>query len=512
MHSASDLLRFLVAWRLDVLALFVVAAVGALGCRRWLRRQAAGVDQPTAGFAIAFLLLLVGGFAAEAATRMLTSAASLGTEAHLLCRLVVLGSAAFAAGLTAWTSTRLALLRAQLRRQGLLEQELQAAKLASDEASRAKSDFLAVVSHEIRTPLNAVMGFARLLADTRLDSVQRGYLTTISSEGDRLAGLINDILDLTRIESGQLALERVPFSPADIAHEVLKLFSARATEARLELRFEAQLADPLLVTGDPARFRQLLVNLIDNALKFTPAGSVTLFLTWTAPRNRDPHGRLTARVRDTGIGIPPEKQGKIFQLFSQADSSSNRSYGGAGLGLAICQRLVKLMDGEITFTSVRGQGSEFRFSLPLAPLELAAAPACLAPEPSFARPPRVLVVDDLETNRFLLEVFLRRHGFEPELARGGEEAVQLAGARHYDAILMDLQMPEVDGYLATARIRAAEPPGRRTPIIALTASLAKGTREKCLAAGMDEHLTKPIDLPKFRRFLHSMLEAPVAAG
>jgi CheY-like chemotaxis protein len=252
---------------------------------------------------------------------------------------------------------------------------------------------------------------------------------------------------------------------------------------------------------------------VDNALKFTPAGTVTVFLSWSAPNSNETRGRLTVRVCDTGIGIPVEKQPRLFQMFMQVDSSTTRTYGGTGLGLAICHRLVHLMGGEIQVTSVAGKGAEFNFWLPLTPVAISEEQSYEdTPELSFASPPRILIVDDLETNRFLLEVFLRRNGFAPELAKGGEEAVQLACRNRYDAILMDLQMPGVDGYIATSRIRAAEAPGQHTLIIALTASTAQGTREKCLARGMDEHLTKPLDLERFRRMLKSLVNARLVSN
>jgi two-component system, sensor histidine kinase len=253
------------------------------------------------------------------------------------------------------------------------------------------------------------------------------------------------------------------------------------------------------------------VNLVDNAIKFTPRGTVTLFMEWLPPAPDVAHGRLAVRVRDTGIGIPAEKVKDLFQMFMQADTSTTRRFGGTGLGLAICHRLVALMGGEISAQSKPGEGSEFTIGLPFAPL---AAPSeaqrTSPPVREGSRPPhapRVLVVDDLETNRLLLELVLRREGFEPDLAAGGEEAVRLATERHYDAILMDLQMPVVDGYTATQRIRAAESPARHTPIIALTASTARGTRERCLAAGMDDHMTKPLNLPRFRAMLDAFVPA-----
>jgi signal transduction histidine kinase/CheY-like chemotaxis protein len=425
---------------------------------------------------------------------------------------LALGCTALFVAIVLLAATWTAILAARLRGHAETERKLHEAKAAADEASRAKSDFLAVMSHEIRTPLNAVMGFANLLTEARLDEAQHGYVATITSEGARLSSLVNDILDLSKIEEGRLVLERLPFAPVEAAHEVLRLLSPRVFEKKIDLRFEAQIAGALLIAGDPLRFRQVLINLIDNAIKFTPGGSVTLFLTWAPPASDEKQGRLGVRVRDTGVGIPADKVKDLFQKFMQADTSTTRRYGGTGLGLAICQRLVALQGGEITVRSERGQGSEFAFELPVTPVALSDEISATEPEPDrgTARRPHILVVDDMETNRFLLEVFLRRHGFEPELAAGGGEAVQLAGRKRYDAILMDLQMPDIDGYTAAQRIRAQESEGKRTPIIALTASITKGTREKCLAAGMDEHMTKPLDLKKFRRLLHAIIDKHAA--
>jgi CheY-like chemotaxis protein len=294
----------------------------------------------------------------------------------------------------------------------------------------------------------------------------------------------------------------------------LRLLGARAAEKNLDLRFEAQLTGSLLIAGDPLRFRQILVNLIDNAIKFTPRGSVTLFLKWETPEQAAAQGRLTLRVKDTGIGIPTEKRKNLFQMFMQADVSTTRRYGGTGLGLAICQRLVTLMGGEIVVESTPGEGTEFSFTFPATPVAVPGEIESGETRSPFApgRKPRILVVDDMQTNRFLLEVFLSRNGFEPKLASGGEEAVRLATEIRFDAILMDLQMPGLDGYTATQRIRAAEPAGRRTPIIALTASVTKGTREQCLAAGMDEHLTKPLDLKRFNAVLCRIISSAEASA
>jgi hypothetical protein len=510
MPPAAEFFRSLAQSRIDAVVLLAGTTAACFLLRRFLRRR--GAEQFFSGrtclVASAFALTVIA--LAEIGCFLIDRS---GEEVRLYVRTVVLAGGGFSIGIVIGAATRLALLQARIRQQAETERRLQEAKQAADVANRAKSDFLAVMSHEIRTPLNAVMGFANLLSETRLDEAQRGYLATITSEGTRLSSLVSDILDLSKIEEGRLVLERLPFAPVETVHEVLRLLSARAMEKRLDLRFEAQIAGHLLVAGDPLRFRQVLVNLVDNAIKFTTAGTVTVTMRWDAPATPDGvSGALHVAVQDSGIGIPDEKIGNLFQMFMQADTSTTRRFGGTGLGLAICQRLVNLMGGNIEVESAPGQGSRFSFRLPLAPVALPAADAPgpeNPPHPSVPhRPPRILVVDDMETNRFLLEVFLRRNGFDPELAAGGEEAVRLATTKVYDAILLDLHMPEVDGFATARRIREFEATqGRRTSIIALTASIAKGTREKCLAAGMDEYLTKPLDLRRFKQLLESRLQA-----
>jgi len=517
LSPSLELLSAVVRYRIDAIAI-VILTIAACGIvRSHLRRPGAKPEPSGKTCAWVIALPLMSALLLELLVAFLPAPA-LALETVVLIRGMILGAAAVGAAGWLIAAARIALLRAELRVRADSGRQLQQAKASADEASRAKSDFLAVMSHEIRTPLNAVVGFANLLSETRLDETQRNYLGTIKHEGARLASLINDILDLTKIEKGGLVLEHLPFAPAETAQEVMRSLSGRAAEKKLDLRFEAHLAEPLLVAGDSLRFRQILSNLIDNAIKFTPRGSITLFMAWYPPIATASHGQLAIRVCDTGIGIPAAKLPDIFQMFMQADNTTARRYGGAGLGLALCHRLVTLMGGEIVARSTQGEGSQFSLTLPLPPAspprDDAVPPAGL--EIAFARPPRILVVDDMETNRFLLEVFLRRQGFDPELANGGQEAIRLALTNRYDAILMDLQMPDVDGYTAARRIREAETGGRRTPIIALTASVAQGTREKCLAAGMDEHLTKPIDLPRFKTLLNSLrtraLEAVTAAG
>ncbi len=518
MISASQFLGTMLSLRLDAGLVVVLTAVACLCSRRYVARRRPDQEFSRLICLATIALAIIGAGIAEWVSALAGNLPDRELPAIAALRAVVFGGTLIIVVVVLVSSIATALLRAELRERDATEVQLQSARSAADDANRAKGDFLAVMSHEIRTPLNAVLGFANLLAESKLDEIQRGYLATITSEGARLSSLVNDILDLSKIEEGRLALERLPFAPAESAHEVLRLLGTRAAEKNLDLRFEAQIAGPLLVAGDPLRFRQILVNLIDNAIKFTTQGSVTLFLVWHPPEPGTAQGRLTTRVKDTGIGIPEEKRKNLFQMFMQADVSTTRRYGGTGLGLAICQRLVRLMGGEIAVTSVPGQGTEFSFTLPTTPVALPSEDEMTETHPTVppARRPRILVVDDMQTNRFLLEVFLIRNGFQPDLAANGDEAVKLAAERDYDAILMDLQMPDLDGFGATRKIRANERPGRRTPIIALTATIAKGTREKCLAAGMDEHLTKPLDLTKFKavlgRIIASATESNRAAG
>lgn len=509
MNTEFQFLPLTLHYRLDAVCLASLTAVACFLCRWHVRKQRPTEAFPISTCALALGLICGGALLAEWATSLANEGSPAGSSLVVVAvlRLALLLGAASIAAVVLANATALTLMRAELREHSATERELLTAKSLAEDANRAKGEFLAVMSHEIRTPLNAVIGFANLLAESDLDDVQRGYVATVTNEGARLSSLVNDILDLTKIEEGRLALERLPFAPAETSHEVLRLLGARALQKNIELRFEAQIAGPLLIAGDPLRFRQILLNLIDNGIKFTAQGSVTLFLRWTPPEAGETHGQLAVRVRDTGIGIPIEKQKALFQMFMQADTSTTRRFGGTGLGLAICQRLVSLMGGEISVASIAGEGTDFSFTLPATPVGLPGE--TFTPEAILGAPvgprPRILVVDDMETNRFLLEVFLQRNGFVPTLAATGEEAIRLTAECQFDAILMDLHMPGLDGFAATQRIRAAEPPGRHTPIIALTASVAKGTRDKCLAAGMDEYLAKPLDLTKFRKLLSAFV-------
>ncbi len=340
--------------------------------------------------------------------------------------------------------------------------------------------------------MNAVLGFADLLADARLDPAQRRYVEIIRDTGRQLLTLLNDILDVAKLEAGRLDLERIDFSLAEVLEQVRSLLAPQAVERGLALRVEQATPASLVLRGDPTRLRQVLVNLVGNGLKFTSRGSVTLTVRPTAG---DP-GRLRFEVADTGIGIPPERQAELFQPFVQADSSTTRLYGGTGLGLMICRSLVTAMGGEIGLESEPGHGSRFWFELPLerGDAVVAAERTGLAAAP--IRPLAVLVADDVAANRELLGEILHRHGHRVLFAEDGAVAVALTAETTPDVVLMDIQMPVLDGIEATRRIRRLPGPAARVPILALTANVMADDRERYLKAGMDRCLTKPVIWPE----------------
>ncbi len=375
-----------------------------------------------------------------------------------------------------------------------VEAELQQAKAAAESASRTKSDFLASMSHEIRTPMNSIMGIADLLAKTTLSPEQDKYVQIFRRAGDNLLNLINDILDLSKVEASQLELERTGFALNDHLEKVTEMVAARAHEKGLTLVCEIAPDMPTDLVGDPTRLRQVLLNLIGNAIKFTQSGEVTLRVALDG--NSVPTA-LRFTVSDTGIGIPAEKLDQVFERFTQADSSTTRRFGGSGLGLTISKRLVELMGGRIWVESEVGEGSVFAFTVPFEIWAAANRPA-VAPVGTGPEPPlpalRILLVEDSPDNCTIVMAYLDDTPYRVEIAGTGAIACKMFEAGRYDLVLMDRQMPVMDGLTATRTIRAWERANGRppTPIIALTASALKGDREMCLAAGCTAFLTKPI--------------------
>jgi PAS domain S-box-containing protein len=376
-----------------------------------------------------------------------------------------------------------------------VEMELKQAKAAAESASRTKSDFLASMSHEIRTPMNAIMGIADLLAKTALSPEQNKYVQIFRRAGDNLLNLINDILDLSKVEASQLELEQTGFSLNDLLEKVTEIVAPRAHEKGLALVCEVAPNVPADLVGDPTRLRQVLLNLLGNAIKFTESGQVSLRVTSDADAAVPPALRFT--ISDTGIGIPAEKLGRVFERFTQADSSTTRRFGGSGLGLTISKRIVELMGGRIWVESDVGKGSVFSLVVPFE-IQLRATLRAVTPVDMGREPPlpplRILLAEDSPDNCTITLAYLEDTPYRVEIAENGAIACAKFTSGFYDLVLMDRQMPVMDGLTATRTIRAWEQANHRppTPIIALTASALKGDREMCLAAGCTAYLTKPI--------------------
>jgi signal transduction histidine kinase/ActR/RegA family two-component response regulator len=384
--------------------------------------------------------------------------------------------------------------------------ELLLAKEKAEEAARLKSEFLANMSHEIRTPMNGVIGMISLVLDRCQVAEEREQLTVAQTAAQSLVSLLNDILDLSKIEAGRMTLEVIGFDLQALLRETIRMFDLAAGQKSLQLGLDVAPRCPSWVGGDPVRLRQVLVNLIGNAVKFTAKGSVRVAVSVHTA------GTVRFEVRDTGIGVPPGKMDAIFEAFTQADGSHTRQFGGTGLGLTITRRLVNLMGGRLWAESEDGRGSSFYVELPLDPC----AEPVKAPESAQKASPRldglrVLVAEDNAINQKVILSMLRRQGWSITLAENGEQAYQHYLESRFDVILMDVQMPEMDGFEATKLIRqeesrrgatGAEP---RIPIVALTAHASVSQRDQCLAAGMDMVITKPVRLDVLLAGIHELL-------
>ncbi|MDP9377929.1 MAG: ATP-binding protein [Actinomycetota bacterium] len=411
-------------------------------------------------------------------------------------------------------------LRADVRRLRQVESELERARDEAVAACGAKSEFLANMSHEIRTPLNGVIGMADLLARTQLDSEQRDYVKTIAAAGGALLEVISDILDFSKIEAGKIVLERHEFDLHELVTETGRMMLPQTRAKGLELRIDLASDVRRLVIGDRSRLRQVLANLLSNAVKFTDRGSVEVRVR--ADNLADGAIRVCMEVHDTGIGIAPDRLEAVFESFTQADASTTRRYGGTGLGLAISQRLVDLMGGRIEVDSIVGRGTCFTVTLPMkvGTTEVAAVvqraadiavgrddtPALGAGHERHA--PRALLVEDNPINQIVAEALLTECGLDVCIAEDGLAALEEFERGCFQVVLMDCQMPRMDGYEATRRIRECEADTGRVPIIAMTANAMAGDRERCLQAEMDDYLAKPLTKDAIERVLREWIAVP----
>lgn len=401
---------------------------------------------------------------------------------------------------------RIAIYTRDITEHKRIEEVLLRAKEAAEAATKAKSEFLANMSHEIRTPMNAVIGMACMLSSENLTTDQRDYVETIRSAGEALLIIINDILDLSKIEGGKMDLECQPFNLYTCVKESLDLVATNAAIKGLNLRYAIDDDTPKVILGDPTRLRQILVNLLSNAVKFTEKGEVAISVT--GRKLEGSSYEVSFAISDTGIGIPADKMGRLFRSFSQVDASTTRRYGGTGLGLTICKRLVELMDGKIWVKSEMGKGSTFYFTIQVEPSSR--EPVNIAKLNSISKQHAdtpsntiselcILLAEDNVINQKVTQRMLGKLGCRADIVTNGQEVLHSLERQHYDVILMDILMPEMDGLEATKAIRQRWPNGPK--IIAMTASVLNGDREMCLNAGMDIYITKPTKLEELKAAL-----------
>jgi two-component system, sensor histidine kinase len=400
-------------------------------------------------------------------------------------------------------------VKRQANAQVSLAQE-HAARLAAERSNRAKSEFLANISHELRTPMNAIIGMTDLALGEELSPTLREFLATARSNAQVLLELLNEILDFSRLEAGKFVLQNMPFRMRDLIADLVRTFEFRAHDKGLAMESHIDTGVPDRLMGDPLRIRQVLMNFLTNAIKFTESGKISIDIALESSSQKEVEVKFS--VADTGIGISAEDRERIFAPFTQVDASTTRRHGGAGLGLAIAGDLIREMGGHRAIQSEVGKGSTFSFTLPLScvpsrsgtnqesPRTNGTADGVLSHASSFKL--NVLLAEDMAANQMLVKHALKKRGHSVEVANDGREAVEQATAGNFDVILMDLQMPEMDGFEATAAIRS-DPRMSRVPIVALTAHAMSGDRERCLAAGMSDYLAKPLDLQQLIEVVES---------